>query len=293
MTKKVLITGIEGFTGEHLAAYLEDSGYEVFGTSLFSQDAKIYKCDLTQRNHIRAVLQSCKPDYLIHLAGISFAAHENEVDFYRVNTIGTSNLLDAFLEMGHRPQKIVIASSATVYGDQSVLVLDETLCPKPINHYGASKYAMECLARGYGQKLPITIVRPFNYTGPGQSDSFLIPKIVKHYKQRAKSIELGNLDVVREFNDINFVCEVYKRLLEAESDVDVVNIASGRGIALLDVVEMMNSIAGYAIEVKVNPNFVRKNEIKHLTGSNKKLFDLVGEVDQCDFEDTLKRMYEA
>jgi len=290
--KKVLITGMDSFTGRHLSLYLEQSGYDVYGTSIFkNSDAKVFQCDLTHKENVYKLFQAFKPNFLIHLAGISFAAHGEVQDFYRVNTIGTTNILDAFWELGVQPQKIVLASSATIYGNQGVEILDEFLCPKPANHYGASKYAMEALASNYFSKLPIIITRPFNYTGVGQSDNFLIPKIVKHFREKQKSIELGNLDVMREFNDVEFVCEAYRRLLECDSHGEVVNIASNRGIKLLDVMDSMNQIAGYKIEVKINPAFVRKDEIKSLTGSVQKLFNMVGEIEQFDFTQTLVKMY--
>ena len=290
---KVLITGIDSFTGIHLSSYLASAGYDVYGTSLFENIDKKYKCDITCKDEIIDVLQKVKPDYFIHLSGISFAAHGNSEDFYNVNTIGTTNILDAFLELNLNPKKIVLASSATIYGNQGLEVLDETLCPLPANHYGASKYAMECLARGYFDKLPIIITRPFNYTGIGQAEQFLIPKIVKHFKEKKETIELGNLNISREFNDVEYVCEVYKRLLECEENGEVVNISSNKGIKLLDVIDMMNKLAGYEIKVEINPAFVRKDEIKSLTGSKDKLFGLIGCVVQKSFEETLRGMLET
>ena len=293
MSNKVLITGIDSFTGKHLSSYLEKSGFDVYGTSLFANADKKYQCDITQKNQIIDVLKIVEPDYFIHLSGISFAAHGNSEDFYKVNTIGATNILDAFLELNLKPQKIILASSATVYGNQGLEVLDESLCPKPANHYGASKYAMECLSGSYFDNLPIIITRPFNYTGVGQAENFLIPKIVKHFKEKKKFIELGNLDVNREFNDVSFVCDIYEKLLKCEKVSETVNICSGRGIKLLDVIDMMNEIAGYSIDVKVNPAFVRKDEIRSLTGSSEKLFNMIGRVEQCSFRETLKKMYEA
>jgi len=152
---------------------------------------------------------------------------------------------------------------------------------------------METLASGYFNRLPIIITRPFNYTGIGQSENFLIPKIIHHFKENKKVIELGNIDVKREFNDIGFVCEVYKRLLEVDKDSQMVNIASNRGIKLLDVIDNMEKIANYKIKVEINPAFVRKDEIKSLTGSNQKLFDMIGVVAQKSFEDTIREIYEA
>lgn len=293
MTKKILITGIDSFTGKYLSEYLIQDGFDVYGTVLGTGSKKKFRCDITQKSQIVNTLQIVRPDYIIHLSAISSPAHERREEFYRVNTIGTLNILDALLELNLQPKKIILASSATVYGNQGVEVLDESLCPKPSNHYGASKYSMECLASGYFSKLSINIVRPFNYTGIGQSELFLIPKIVKHYREKKEFIELGNLDVSREFNDIDFVCEVYKQLLGCEKSAEVVNICSGRGIKLLDVIELMNKIAGYTIKVKVNPAFIRKDEIKSLTGSTEKLFKLIPKVEQCDFVNTLQKMYKA
>ncbi|MDO8453118.1 MAG: GDP-mannose 4,6-dehydratase, partial [Sulfurimonas sp.] len=259
----------------------------------FESADKKYKCNITEKSDIEKVLKKVEPDFLIHLSGISFAAHRDNEAFYKVNTIGTTNILDTLVELGLKPDKIILASSATIYGNQGLEVLDESLCPKPANHYGASKYVMECLAQNYFEKLNILITRPFNYTGNGQAEHFLIPKIVKHFKEKSETIELGNLDVKREFNDISFVCEVYKRLLECDKKSEILNIATNRGIKLLDVIENMNEIAGYKIRVVVNPNFVRKDEIKSLTGSCEKLSVAIGTIEPKDFKDTLREMFEA
>lgn len=291
--KKVLITGIDSFTGAHLSSYLEKSGFDVFGTSLFESGEKKYRCDITKKSDLLNVFSKIEPAYIVHLSGIASPAHGNSEDFYRVNTIGAINLLDALVELKLKPDKIILVSSATVYGNQGVEVLDESLCPTPSNHYGASKYAMECLAKGYFDKLNIIITRPFNYTGTNQQEHFLIPKIVKHFKQMKQTIELGNINVSREFNDVGFVCEIYKKLLECDKKSEVVNICSNRGIKLLDVIAMMNEIAGYKIRVEVNPAFVREGEIKSLTGSTKKLFSFIGEVKQKEFKQTLREMLEA
>ncbi|WP_310441864.1 GDP-mannose 4,6-dehydratase [Sulfurimonas sp.] len=291
--KKVLITGIDSFSGVHLSSYLESRGYDVYGTSIFESGYKKYQCDITKKSDILIVLNEVRPDFLIHLSAISFAAHGSSEDFYKVNTIGTTNILDSLIELELNSIKIILASSATIYGNQGLEILDESLCPQPTNHYGASKYAMECLAKSYFEKLNILITRPFNYTGIKQAEHFLIPKIIKHFKEKRDVIELGNLDVSREFNDVGFVCEIYKKLLDCDKNGEVVNICSNRGIKLLDVIAMMNEIAGYKIRVEVNPAFVREGEIKSLTGSTKKLFGFIGEVKQKEFKQTLREMLEA
>jgi nucleoside-diphosphate-sugar epimerase len=191
------------------------------------------------------------------------------------------------------PKRVIVASSANVYGTPKAEVLDESLCPAPVNHYAASKLAMEHMVRTWFEKLPILITRPFNYTGPGQAEHFLVPKIVKHFRERAPYIELGNLQVSRDYSDVEDVVSTYLALLKSDARSEVVNICSGRAIALLDIVEMMNDIAGYRIEVRVSPEFVRQNEVPRLIGSRARLESLVEIAPPRPFVETLRRMYEA
>ncbi|OBW95294.1 GDP-mannose 4,6-dehydratase [Gallibacterium salpingitidis] len=288
---KVLITGIDSFTGAYLKTCLTMAKYDVYGTSVKNISDKVSICDIKDKQQIKSVLEKVKPEFIIHLSGISFAAHDKNDDFYAINTVGTTNLLESVIELNLNIQKIILASSATVYGNQGLEVLDESLHPKPSNHYGMSKYAMECLARNYFDKLPIIIARPFNYTGIGQADHFLIPKIVKHYREKKSTIELGNLDVAREFNSVEDVCDIYKRLLESDIHSEIVNICSGKGIKLLDVIDIMNEIAGYKMNIKVNPLFVRKGEIKTLTGSKVKLEKLLGNIKFRKMRDILSEIF--
>jgi nucleoside-diphosphate-sugar epimerase len=142
-------------------------------------------------------------------------------------------------------------------------------------------------------RFPILITRPFNYTGPGQSEDFLVPKIVNHFRKRAPYIELGNLQVSRDYSDVEDVIAVYLALLESNTRSEVVNICSGRAIALLDIISMMNEIAGHEIEVRVNPKFVREIEVLRLVGNPAKLRGLVNVPAPRPFSDTLRRMYET
>ena len=285
---RVLITGIDGFTGIHLSRYLK-SEYEVFGTSLKKEEKNIFKCDITNKEEIKKVLDKVKPDYVIHLAGISFVGHSNYEDFYKVNVIGTQNLLESIKDV----KKVIIASSATVYGKQNREILSEDLSPNPLNHYAISKFGVEQISRTFFDKFDIIITRPFNYTGLYQSTSFLVPKIVSHFKDKKSVIKLGNLDVIREINSIDFVCEVYKRLLESDAKNIAVNIASKREVYLKDIIKIMNEIAGYEIKVIQDKNLIRRNEPKKLIGDNNLLFSLIGEVENKSLREILEEMYNA
>jgi len=292
--KKVLITGIDGFTGVYLEDLLTKAGYDVYGLVYPKSLRKTHLiCNIAELQEVMTAFRSVKPDYVIHLAGISFVPHSNVKQMYDINFFGSLNILDALLETGVTPDKIVLASSANVYGNPSVEVIDETVCPVPVNHYANSKLAMEFMARNYFGQLKIVITRPFNYTGIGQGGQFLIPKIVAHFKDRKKEIELGNLDVVRDLSDVRFVAKVYQKLMECSATSEIVNICSGKGISLLEIIDTMNKMAGYEIKAVINPLFVRINEVKTLIGSSRKLISLIGEQRNYPFEETLKWMLDA
>jgi nucleoside-diphosphate-sugar epimerase len=149
---------------------------------------------------------------------------------------------------------------------------------------------MEYMARLWMDKLPITITRPFNYTGLGQGENFLLPKIVSHFKRRADRLELGNLDVERDFSDVRTVVEAYVRLLEYAPAGQTFNVCSGKAHSLRDVLAMVAQLSGHQLEVQVNPAFVRANEVKRLTGNAAKLQTCVGVLPAIPLHDTLAWM---
>ena len=259
------------------------------GLELDGQEA----CDITNAADVERAVLRVRPDYVIHLAGISFVAFGNAEDYYRVHVIGTLNLLNALDKLKIPPAKVILASSANVYGTPAVEVLHESLCPEPISHYGSSKLAMEHMSRGLFNRIPIIITRPFNYTGPGQAGRFLVPKIVQHFKDKAPFIELGNLHVSRDYSDVDDVVAAYIGLLQGDARSEVVNVCSGRSIALLEILNLMKEITGHDIEVRVNPAFVRNNEVPRLVGDPSKLRRMVTLTPPRPFRDTLQRMVES
>ena len=296
MHKKILITGIDGFTGVHLEKHLRDQGFDVYGTVIDNPEKeKHLQCNITKKDQVDRTILQVMPDYVIHMAAISFVGESDASLIYDVNVIGSENILRSLHEHQIHPKKIIMASSATVYGNQGQEVLDESMCPNPVNHYGISKLAMEHIARSYFDKLDIIITRPFNYSGVGQEAHFLIPKIVNHYRENQKVVKLGNLDVAREFNHVDYIVKLYSELMLSDVSSEVVNLASNKAIKLLDVIDKMNRIAGYEINVSVNPAFVRENEIKSLSGSTQKLHSLVPSLPtpENDFSKMLESMYKA
>lgn len=293
--RRALITGLRGFTGHYLAQELAAAGYRVFGTVMPGEETgpDIFPVDLCDRDAVAAMVEQVRPDVVAHLAGIAFVGHANVEAIYRVNVVGTRNLLEALAAGDHRPASVLLASSANIYGNASVPVIDESVAPAPANDYAVSKLAMEYMARLWMDRLPITIARPFNYTGVGQAENFLLPKIVSHFRRGDKLIELGNLAIARDFSDVRMVARSYRRLLAAAPAGEAFNVCSGTPHSLAGVIDTMGDIAGYRIEVRVNPAFVRANDVLQLTGSNRKLASVIGDLAPTPLQETLRWMYLA
>jgi nucleoside-diphosphate-sugar epimerase len=293
--KRALITGLRGFTGYYMARELSAAGYHVHGTVLPGEPTgpDIFAVDLLDRASVARAIEEVRPDVVVHLAGIAFVAHNDADQMYRVNVVGTRNLLEALAAGSHKPTSVLLASSANIYGNADVPVIDEHVPPSPANDYAVSKLAMEHMARLWMDKLPITIARPFNYTGVGQSENFLLPKIVSHFRKEARRIELGNLAIARDFSDVRMVARCYRRLLAAAPAGEAFNVCSGYPHSLESLIDTMSDIAGYRIEVHVNPAFVRANEVLTLTGSNARLAGVIGDIAPAPLVETLRWMYTA
>jgi nucleoside-diphosphate-sugar epimerase len=290
---RALITGIQGFTGHYLALALEKVGYEVYGIATDPAQAvrRVYKANLCDSEQMNAVAEAVRPDVVAHLAAISFVGHGDAEAIYRVNIVGTRNLLEALARLPRPPVSILLASSANIYGNAPVGFIDESAPPAPANDYAVSKLAMEYMAHLWMDRLPLVIVRPFNYTGVGQAPHFLLPKIVSHFQRRAGVIELGNIDVERDFSDVRTVACVYTALLRQAPSGEIFNVCSGQVYSLKQLLAIMKKIAGYEIEVQVNPAFIRTNEVKRLQGNSGKLRRTIGEFPTIPLQETLRWMY--
>lgn len=294
MAGTALVTGLAGFTGHYVARELEALGYEVVGLGQGRALAgRHLAVDLRDARRLGELVAEIQPQVVVHLAAVAFVAHGDVSDIYSSNIVGTRNLLAALAACKRRAEKVLLASSANVYGNAEVPVLDESCAVQPENDYAVSKCAMELLSRHWRDDLPIVVSRPFNYTGVGQSLSFLLPKLVDHFARRLPQVELGNIDVYRDFSDVRTVADAYARLLGAGESGEVYNVCSGVSYSIQDILLMLAELAGYSIDVHVNPAFVRANEVKRLAGSNRKLAATIGELKHIPLRDTLQWMYRA
>jgi nucleoside-diphosphate-sugar epimerase len=297
---KTLVTGAAGFTGRYLAQLLASRGHEVHG--IVHQElaepvagvTRLHTADLANRSAVAKVVADVAPDHVVHLAAIAFIAHGDVDEMYRTNVVGTRQLLDVLAASKAKPRSVIVASSANIYGNSRGGVFDESTLPAPANDYGVSKVAAELVAKLYQNSLPLIVTRPFNYTGRGQAENFLIPKIVAHARRKAPLIELGNLDVARDFSDVRSVADAYARLLETPKAIGgTFNICSGRAVSLDEVVQLVVTLSGHQMEVRVNPAFVRADEVKTLSGSAARLKSVVGNFDEIALPETLRWMLDA
>jgi nucleoside-diphosphate-sugar epimerase len=288
MNRRVLVTGARGFTGKYVWEQLKRDGYEpVALTEDLTCDSG--SVDLRDFEAVSRCVSAARADYCIHLAGISYVGHGSPNDFYEVNLCGTRNLLQCLEKKNMR--KVVISSSANVYGNTSETITENTPV-NPVNDYAVSKLSMEYMARLFMDRLPITIVRPFNYTGVGQSKDFLVPKIVSAFRDREELV-LGNLDVARDFSDVRYVATVYSSLLSSIFVGETLNICSGHTNSLLEIVDMLCHMTGYKPKITSSQKLQRKQEISTVSCNPTKVISLFPSLHRYSFAQTLEWMLKA
>ena len=295
-SERILVTGAGGFTGKWLCDRLAQDRREIVRLCRPGTISHGLAIDIRDLSALTDVLSRTRPDAIIHFAAISAPTWKELQDIYSINTLGTANLFEALVAAKIQPRLIVVASSATVYAvetDKRGMVRERSAVA-PKSHYAISKHASEEIAQIYSTEFPIIITRPFNYSGSGQPTSFLVPKIVEHYVRRARSIKLGNLNLIRDYSDIERVVEAYTRLLSLRPlRSDIVNICSGRGTCLEDIPRLMENISGHRLDIETDPTLLRKDESPVIIGSTIHLEELVGPLPNPDFSETLRRMYRA
>jgi len=293
-SERVLITGAAGFTGRPLTERLRQDGHDVASLGHDAGRACTFNVDLCDLDAITRALTQVRPTAIVHLAGIAAPTHGKIGEMYSANVVGTANLFAALGIAKIEPRIVIVASSAQLYAvPDSEVPLTEHSPLAPKTHYAVSKHATEEIARIYSRQFPIIITRPFNYTGPGQTGSFLVPKIVQHYVEQRREIRLGNLDLFRDFSDITRVVEAYSRLVSQSIDPTTINICSGRAIHLADILQIMDDISGHPVRSVTDPSLVRSDEPRFIVGSPLRLEALIGLLPNPEFRETLVRMYHA
>ncbi len=286
---RVLVTGLSGFAGQHLARLLVQRGFEVAGTVLTAPperlrsligraggDDRLAVADVTDLNALTKVVADVRPDGVFHLAGLADvpASDADPLRAFRINALGAVNLLAAVAACD-RPCRIVLVSSASVYGPLTadMIPVREHAPIRPISPYGASKAAAELMARQWGRPgMEVVCVRPFNHAGPGQQPGFFCPDVARQLVaiergRQAPTIAVGNLDAVRDFSDVRDMVAGYLAAWEHGRNGAIYNICSGVGRSVREVMDTLIELSGLQVRVEVAADRMRSIDISTVVGS--------------------------
>jgi GDP-4-dehydro-6-deoxy-D-mannose reductase len=273
---RVLITGITGFAGSHLAEHLVSRGDEVHGLAheappfrnlMAVQDrVRIHEGDITRLEDVQGALARSRAEAVVHLAGMAVPtlAAADPVAAVRVNVLGTATVLTA-LE-SHPKTRLVLASSADVYGAPDRVPVDENAPLRPANVYAATKVAAEALTRELGARhgAPIVILRPANQNGPRQHPGLAASAFAKQVAEAEAGliepvVRHGRLDAERDFLDVRDMARAYAAAL-GMGEGGTFNVGTGRAVAIAEILDTLLALARVPVRAELDPSRVRGGE---------------------------------
>ena len=283
---RIWVTGASGFVGRHFVSRLEGDDHEVFASDL--------ELDVTLADEVAAALRRTRPSAILHLAAESSVTRSlaNPAACFRANFLGSRNLLMALAR--HAPEaRLLLVGSADQYGTRSpgAPPLREADPLYPRSPYARSKAAAEGLGNlAFESGLDVVRVRPFNHTGPGQSDAFVASSFARQLAEierglREPILRVGNLQSIRDFLDVRDVVEAYLGLLNPDVPADIYNIASGSSVRVGDVLQKLLDHTEVRPEIQPDPERMRPTDIQ--IGDGSRLEAATGWVPQVPLSDTL------
>jgi GDP-4-dehydro-6-deoxy-D-mannose reductase len=297
---RILVTGSKGFVGKWLLAELQAAGHDI------AHDPSPSHTDVRDAEATARWVAASQPDAIVHLAAEANprAVDDDVSQALGVAVLGTLNIVTALAEYhrgtGTRPV-LLVTSSSEVYGTPAPddLPLKETAPVRPRTLYGQTKVAQEGIALGYGVRsgLRVVVARSFNQVGPGQSPQYAVPsfasRIVAARDERQVEVLVGNLDVRRDLTDVRDAVIAYRRLIEvaatteAASDGLIVNVGSGRSVAMREVFGLLAAAAGARVEPRIDPALIRSGEPREIRADVQFLGKLTGWGPRIALEKTL------
>lgn len=293
---RLLVTGRHGFVGTALARLIE-SDPELVEWTLAEVPPAFDLCDA---HAVQMLVASAVPEAVIHLAARSSVpeAFRDQEATYRVNFLGTLHLLQALQRAGFAGP-VVFASSGDVYGSvpEAELPIRETRLPAPRNPYAVSKLAAEALCQQWAitENMHIVIARPFNHIGPGQSTRFVVSDFARQVAEvklgrREPVLEVGDIDVTRDFTDVTDIVHGYFALLGAGRAGECYNLCSGRETSVRQILERLADLAGVRVTVRRDPARLRRSEQRRVAGDPGKMRAETGWTASTPIDDSLRAM---
>ena len=294
--KRVLITGASGFIGQFVLKEMlknEDIDFFAIDTRKIPNISieKLELVSLLDKEKLMEIIKRYKPNIIIHLAAIALVTHDNVGEIYNVNVQGTENLLEVTQEYCDKGTRVILASTAGVYGNQNVDKYREDLSYNPANHYSYSKMITEYISKQYKEDLDIVIIRPFNIIGVGQSEKFLVPKLVEHFADKKEKLSVGNISSFRDYVDVEYCAEVIMELISRKKlDFDILNICSGIPTNGEMIIQLLQEITDFKPEIEISSDFVRKNEVWRMIGDTTRLWEFMNNKKSQSVKDILVKM---
>lgn len=281
MSTRVLVTGSSGFVGLHLCTYLESRGYEVFGCDQVAAEGQSQRrvCDITDTRSVEESVQWAAPvDFVVHMAAVTFVpeATRSPAQVVDVNLLGTIRLIDALRTQAPRARLLFIGSSE-VYGPPQQTPVTEEHDLSPENPYAISKAAADhyCRLRSQNDGMDIVRMRPFNHSGPGQSERFVLSSFARQIAEieagkHEPVIKVGNLEAARDFMHVDDVVRAYASALQDGRPGEAYNICSGECHRIGDALESLVAMADVEISIEVDPERLRPIDVPEIRGSHEK-----------------------
>jgi len=302
---RVLITGCAGFVGRTLAARMSAGGYEVWGVDRLPEATdfggrEYLTSDLTDAEEVAGLIARAAPAAIVHLAALSSVRQSFDAPRETIvaNTLPGLNILGA-LRAGPGGIRLLAVGSADEYGviGAEDLPITEDKPVRPESPYALGKAIQNQCCRAFASLYgtDVVITRSFNHTGAGQRDVFVLPAFARQICEirlgrREPVIEVGNLDVRRDFTDVRDVCDAYVALLEKGRKGEVYNVCSGVSHNLRDLLERMCELAECKVEIRVDPARLRPVDVPELRGDHTRITRETGWQPRIDIEDTLQSL---
>lgn len=311
---KILITGVGGFAGSHLADYVVLlRQHDVYGIlrdvektdniQHLLKDIHLSQCDISEFQPVFKTIKDIRPDIIFHVAGQAFvpSSFEYAADTFRTNVIGTINIFEAVKACEINP-RIVVVTSGEVYGETFGLpsLHTEQSIPQPVNPYAASKTSVDYIAQTYKkfEGLNIVIARPFNHTGPRQKPNFVCSSLAKQIIEIEKHntqpiLKVGNIKARRDFTDVRDVVRGYWMLSQIENKTNFIfNLCSGKIFSIEEIIQAYQEITGMHFTLNVEPKRLRGYDIQLLAGNASAITHSVGWKPEISFTQTLRDILE-